>query len=217
VKFRQNVVGAEKYLEMYYELRGLKKLGRRGALSSDDQYLLWLPRATVVSAVSALDAYVHDVLGRDVAKILADDNSEISESLSTLVGRVVSAKKPEEVKNALRFIRAPVGAGLLAAEIRNKISRFEAYYAPEKVVSAFRVIGIKDILENAAARWQGPKTSRDDIAGRLDRYTKRRNQIAHEADVDTHGGPRAIAPEYASECMEFVKGLVERINLCLPA
>ena len=128
----------------------------------------------------------------------------------------MSTKKPEDVKSALRFIRAPAGVGLLAHEIRDKISRFEAYQAPEKVVGAFRLIGLKDILESVSARWQGPKTTRDDIAGRLDRYTKRRNQIAHEADVDTHGGPRAIAPEYAWACKEFVKGLVERIHLCLP-
>jgi hypothetical protein len=215
-KFRRNLLGAEKYLDMYYELRQLKNLGRRGALSKANDYLLWLPRATVVSAVGALDAYVHDALAAHLPALLADEDFVVSELLADAVGTVMPTKKREDIDNSLRFVRAANGPRLLAEAIREKISRFKAFQAPDKVVNAFKILGIQDILSDVAVRWQGPKTTRDDIAARLDRYSKRRNQIAHEADVDTHGGPRAIAPDYSWECKEFIRGLVERIDLCLP-
>jgi hypothetical protein len=215
-QFRQNIVGAEKYLEMYYELRQLKKLGKRGALDGGNQYLLWLPRATVVSAVGALDAYVHDVLALHIPRLLADAATQISEPLATLLGRVVSTKKKDDVQGLLRFVRSATGAQLLAQEVREKICRFESYQAPDKVVGALKVLGIHDVLADAAGRWQGPQTTRDNIATRLDRYVKRRNQIAHEADLDAHGQPKAITPNYAWDCKEFIKDLVERMDPSLP-
>ncbi|HEX7517297.1 MAG TPA: HEPN domain-containing protein [Chthoniobacterales bacterium] len=211
-QFNRNILGAEKYLEMYYELRKLKKLGRRGALDATNRYLLWLPRATVVSAVGALDAYIHDILALHIPRLLADASTQISESLATLLGRVISTKKREDVQDMLRFIRSTTGPQSLAHEVRESVCRFESYQAPAKVVGALKVLGIQDVLADAAGRWQGPQTTRDNIAMRLDRYVKRRNQIAHEADLDTHGEPRAISPNYAWDCKEFIKALVERID-----
>jgi hypothetical protein len=215
-QFSRNVVGAEKYLDMYSELRRLKQLGSRGALDANNQYLLWLPRATVVSAVSAFDAYIHDMLALHIPRVLVDTVTPISEDLADLIGRVVSTKKRDDVQDLLRFVRSTTGSQDLAKEIREKIARFESYQAPDKVVCAFRLIGVQDILKEAADRWQGPKTERADIAARLDRYVKRRNQIAHEADLDTHGDHRAITPDYAWDCKEFIKGLVDRMNQSLP-
>src|ERR1700730_11964334 len=108
-QFNQNILGAEKYLDMYYELRQLKKLGKRGALDTKNQYLLWLPRATVVSAVGALDAYIHDMLALHIPRLLADAATQISESMATLLGRVVSTKKKEDVQDMLRFVRSAAG------------------------------------------------------------------------------------------------------------
>lgn len=211
-QFNRNIDGAEKYLVMYYELRQLKQLGKRGALGANNQYLLWLPRATVVSAVGALDAYIHDVLALHIPRLLADAATQISESLAALLGRVVSTRKTEDVRDMLRFIRSTTGPQSLAQELREKICRFESYQAPDKVVGALKVLGIQDVLADAAGRWQGPQTTRDDIATRLDRYVKRRNQIAHETDLDVHGQPRAITPDYAWRCKEFIKDLVQRMD-----
>lgn len=215
-QFKRNIIGAEKYLDMYYELRQLKQLGKRGALDANNQYLLWLPRATVVSAVGALDAYIHDMLALHIPRLLADATTQVSESLANLLGRVVSTKKRDDVQEMLRFIRSTTGPQSLAQEVREKICRFESYQAPDKVVGALRILGIEDVLADAAGRWQGPQTTRNNIATRLDRYVKRRNQIAHETDLDVHGIPRAITPDYAWDCKEFIKDLVERMNPSLP-
>jgi hypothetical protein len=216
-QFGRNVIGAEKYLDMYAELRQLKHLGTRGALDANNQYLLWLLRATVVSAVSALDAYIHDVLALHIPRVLSNAARPVSDPLAELVGRVISTKKTPDVQNMLRFVRSTTGSQDLATEIREKIARFESYQAPDKVVYAFRLIGVNDVLVDAADRWQGPGTDRANIATRLDRYVKRRNQIAHEADLDAHGTHRAITPDYAWQCKEFIKDLVERMNRSLPA
>jgi hypothetical protein len=110
-KFRRNLVGAEKYLDMYYELRQVKNLGRRGALSKTNDYLLWLPRATVVSAVGALDAYVHDALAAHLPALLADEDFVVSELLAEALGTVMPTKKREDIQNSLRFVRAANGRG----------------------------------------------------------------------------------------------------------
>lgn len=200
---------------MYSELRLLKNLGRRGALSGNHRYLLWLLRATVVSAVSALDAYVHDALAVRLPLILKEDPANISDALADLVGKVMPTKKLEDVKSSLSFVRSANGPQELASRIWEGILKFQSFQAPDKLVGAFRLLGIDDILSDVANRWQGPQTTRKDIASRLDRYSKRRNQIAHEADAETHGGTRPITPDYAWACHEFIRGLVERIDSCL--
>ena len=140
-QFKRNIIGAEKYLDMYYELRQLKQLGKRGALDANNQYLL-LPRATVVSAVGALDAYIHDMLALHIPRLLADATTQVSESLANLLGRVVSTKKRDDVQEMLRFIRSTTGPQSLARGSR-KICRFESYQAPDKVVGALEFLASK--------------------------------------------------------------------------
>jgi len=112
----------------------------------------------------------------------------------------------------MRFIRSKNGPKELADLIRERRLQFESYQAPDKIVSAFKMIGIEDIFKVVAERWTGPKSSRDDITKRLSDYVKRRNQIAHEGDLDTHHEPRAITPDYGRKCQEFTETLVKKMN-----
>lgn len=211
-QFKINKDAAAIYARTYLELRQLKLLGSRGTLSEENKYLLWLPRAGVVGAVGALDHYVHQVLYEKIPEKLRGNPAELPESLCDLILRVASLKNAVSVRENIHFVQSATGPDDIAVAIRDKVLQFEAFQAPDKIVRAFAFLGYADILEDISATWQGPNTDRRDIAKRLDQYVKRRNQIAHEGDLQSTHRPRPITPMYASDCLTFVFNLVWRLN-----
>lgn len=210
-QFRINIDAARKYLEMYRELRRLKNLGGRGALDANNKYLLWLPRAAIVSTMSSLDAYVHQVLYKHIPKLLKQANN-VPEKLREMVVRVSPIKKAEHVGDAIQYIRSPTGSERLADAIQEHVLSFQSYQAPDKVVEAYRILGVGDVLQDVAERWRGPNTERSHIASRLERYSKRRNQIAHEGDLGSNHEPREITPEFGTTCAKFIDNIVTRMD-----
>lgn len=211
-QFDVNIAAADHYIAMYRELRSLKGLGTRGRLNAANRYLLWLPRGAVVSSLSSLDAFVHQVVYSRLSRLLNDQNTPISDSLAELVVQVAPIRKPESAREALQFIRATDGVGLLAKRITEKILQFASFQSPEKVILAYSYLAVHDPFTLVANAWQGPNTSTADLKKRLARYVKRRNQIAHEGDLDTNHQARAITPDFASDCVSFIKGLVQRLD-----
>ncbi|QFU01008.1 hypothetical protein FIU83_05105 [Halomonas sp. THAF5a] len=210
-QFRVNIDAARKYLDMYRELRQLRNLGVRGPLNAGNKYLLWLPRASIVSSMSSLDAYVHQVLYRYIPQFLKQADS-IPEKLGDMVVRVSPIKNASHVGGAIQYVRSPTGPERLADAIRENVLNFQAYQAPDKVVEAYRVIGVTDVIQEVADRWRGPNTDRGHIASRLERYAKRRNQIAHEGDLDNNHEPREITPELGATCVDFIENVVSRMD-----
>ena len=193
---------------MYIELRKLKELGKRGKLDEENRYLMWLPRAAIVASVAALDAYVHQALYLRLPELLGDKTASISDELADLIGRVMPTKKKVEVKEAMRFIRSHAGPRMLADLLRENVLRYESYQDPAKVIKAFKLISIQDIFAKVAHRWQSQTKSRADITKELSNYVRRRNQIAHESDLDSNHEPRAITPDYGEKCLKFIRDLV---------
>src|SRR5581483_11405173 len=68
--FHHSIASARSLISMYAELRRSRGLGQRGRLSPENEDLLWLPRAAVVTALSSLDAYVHAVLHDQIPQAL---------------------------------------------------------------------------------------------------------------------------------------------------
>lgn len=199
-QFRFNKEAAATYSRSYVELRKLKELGTRGALSEENRYLLWLPRAGVVGAIAALDHYIHQVLYEKIPERLSGTPAGLSDPLCDLIVRVAPWKNTQSVREGIRFIQSSTGPADLAFEIRKQVLQFESFQAPDKVVRAYALLGYTDILEDVSATWQGPNTERAEIARRLDQYVKRRNQIAHEGDLQSNHKPRPITPKYAADC-----------------
>jgi len=208
-QFEINVASADNYLLMYRELRKFKEIGSRGRLDEENKYLMWLPRATIIASIAALDAYVHQVLYVRIPQELAGEQIELSNELAELVGRVMPTKKNSEIRVAMSFVRSRDGAKLLSDNIREKILAYASYQDPKKILKAFRIIRINDIFGEVAQRWSDKNRSRDDITKELLNYSKRRNQIAHESDLDNKHEPRAITPDYGKKCLGFVREIVE--------
>jgi len=198
---------------MYVELRSLKGLGARGPLATEHRFLLWLPRGVVVSCMSSLDTYVHATLYSRIPVILAGSPSGVPQALRELVLEVFTVKKEEHVAAALEYVRSADGAAKLSERLRSDALVYRSYQAPDKVVQAFSCLGFDDVLQEVSTTWQGPRSSRTDIATRLSRYVRRRDQIAHEGDLEyTSHTPRSMTPDYARDCISFTKGFVERLN-----
>lgn len=208
--FQNSISAADKLLAMYFELRRLRGLGRRGALSAANNDLLWLPRSAVVSSLSALDAYVHAVVYDRLPYALR--LSPIPQSLCEAMSSIIPIKNAEGFRAAAPIIVNADSFAELSNLLRDKSIAFLSYQAPEKIIAAYGLIGQNDIFDRVSAIWPGPATSSEDIKRYLANYVKRRNQIAHEGDLEPSGVQRPMQPIYAQGCAEFVGNLVARLN-----
>jgi hypothetical protein len=211
-QFEINVAAAADYLRMYKELRQLKGLGARGRLDSSNQYLLWLPRAAIVTSLGSLDAYVHQVLFLRLPEVLKAPGKQLPEQLCERVSQVLPIKNATHVRDAIEVLQSPGSTDVIADRLREKQLRFMSFQSPDKVIEAYALIGIEDVFHEVARLWSGPNSSESDIRRRLVNYVNRRNQIAHEGDLTSSHDPRPIQPRYANECKEFVESLVQRLD-----
>ena len=211
-QFDINIRAADYYVRMYKELRQLKGLGARGQLDSANRYLLWLPRAAVVSALSSLDAYVHQTLYERIPQLLGGPHSDVPDELAKMVSSVTPFKSADDVRKLVKLMNSSDPASSLATSIEKGKLQFASFQAPHKIEGAYKLVGVDDPFGAVAAAWPGPATSKDEIRNKLDRYYKRRNQIAHEGDLNLQYNPRPMQPKYASDCRTFIAGLVERLD-----
>ena len=208
--FTNSISAADSLIAMYSELRRLRGLGQRGALSAANQDLLWLPRSAVVASLSALDAYVHAVINERVPHALR--LSPIPQSLCEAMASIVPIKNAEGFRTAVPLLASTDSLAELTKQLKDRNLAYLSYQAPEKIIAGYDLIGESNIFERVSATWPGPSTSADDIKRYLANYVKRRNQIAHEGDLVAGGVSRLMQPVYAQGCAEFVSNLVSRLN-----
>jgi hypothetical protein len=195
---------------MYKELRRYRDLGERGRLDAANIDLLWLPRSAVVASMSALDAYVHGALYGRIPHVLR--TNPVPQRLCEEMASVIEIRNEKGFRSALSILSASDSITILSEKFKNDSLAFLTYQAPDKIVAGYKLIGYEDIFEDVAALWPGPNTTAKYIKDNLSKYYRRRNQIAHEGDRDTNGADRAMQPQYAKACEEFVVSLVTRLN-----
>ena len=192
---------------MYTELRRCRGLPRRGRLPPGNADLLWLPRSAVVASLSSLDAYVHAVLYDQIPHVLR--RNVIPDSLCDAMVEIIPIKNSSSFRNALPIITTANTHIELSNLLREKTLSFRTYQAPDKVLTAYSMIGHPQIFRSVSDIWRGPMRSEADIRRLLSNYVRRRNQIAHEGDTMANGQVRPIQPDYANSCADF-------ISPCLP-
>ena len=208
--FQHSIASATSLTSMYSEMRRHRGLGRRGRLGPGHEDLLWLPRSAVVASLSALDSYVHAVLYDRVPAAL--QGNPIPDALCDAMAEIFSIRNGATFRGALPIILAGNVPAELTARLRNQTIAFLSYQAPEKVMSAYNMIGHPNVFDEVSALWPGPRTAADDLKRSLANYVKRRNQIAHEGDREANGTVRHMQPVYADYCAAFVEGLVSRLD-----
>lgn len=210
-QFHQNIDASSKLVAMYRELRNVRKLGARGRLDAGNQDLLWMPRSAVVASISALDTYVHSVVKAKLPDMFAIGR-DVPESLAKQLSALLTVKDANTFRQAVPILQSHDTIGQLLRRLETNYLQFQSFQAPDKIIEAYRLIGFENIFEMVAQLWPGPNTKDEHLKRRLAGYVTRRNQIAHEGDLETTGQQRPMQPDYAIQCQEYVSNLVTRLN-----
>ena len=141
------------------------KASTAGALDLTD-----ILRAAIVSAVSALDTFIHEITRNGMLEIFQNVRPR-----TDAFGRF-----PISMDNVLLVVATPGNTQWLEEEIRSQHG-WLSFQQPDKVADAIRLFSSKELWKEVASRLGiDPKTAKNRLALIVDR----RNKIAHEADMD---------------------------------
>lgn len=199
---------------MYTELRKNRGLGARGRLDDENQDLLWLPRSAVVAAISALDAYVHQVVRERLSAMFAGPipPPNIPTGICDALAGILQIKSGAHFKEAVPLLMSHDTLAQLLQKFDQEKLQFQSFQAPDKIIEAYGLIGELNVFDRVSDLWPGPNTTAADLRRRLTSFVQRRNQIAHEGDLERHGAQRPMQPDYALSCRDFVVNLVTRLD-----
>ena len=189
--FFDKQVGAIKVISAMYEYL------QNNAAALDSTALL---RAEYVLIISAFDSYLHNVVRKKLSNnFLAGELSGCDIKLSLESFSIInSATNINEKKQ------------LLDLEIRKALEK-DSYQSPKSVDYAMDAIGIKKIWKKSESVFND---TGEHIKDQLSLIIKRRNQIAHESDIDFLSGElRTIDSQTVDECRNFITKLVISIDL----
>jgi len=159
-----------------------------------------LLRASLVMLVSAIDAYFHAKIIAHVVR-LANKGTAMPKALCKANISVGDFVKAKSYKRPMTVMRNALCECL----------GYQALQSPDNISSALSLIGIKDFWSKVAGRMGAPKS---EVVDGLKRIVKRRNQIAHEADLSQSKKARnsitAIAPKDVRRALGFSLKLIPR-------
>lgn len=160
-RFAANLVRARDLQALFVKL----KANTTGVLDLSD-----ILRASIVSAVSALDNFVHEITRLGMLEIFKNTRAKTD----------AFHRFSMSMENVLLVVANPSDSRWLENEIRKQHS-WLSFQQPDKIADAIRLISNKKLWEEVAEHigidTKSAKT-------RLELIVDRRNKIAHEADMD---------------------------------
>ena len=144
----------------------------------EDEYASELLRSAVVSAVAALDKYMHLVVVNKCFKLLGGNKKDIPNHLQKLeVPAIVAVEMVEKLKE-----KSGARAGdKLKKAIQDKLHG-HTMQGSNQIDYAVNLMGRRRFWQNVALRMNGNLTA-EDVQKKLNKIVNRRNQITHEADI----------------------------------
>lgn len=178
-------------------------------------YIDEILRAALVSAVSALDRYVHDRVVENCIKMLNKKEDNIPGSLKRLKLSLIVTK------NVLLKIKMNPSSSSKNKNVRpgfilKKAIQDELHLRPfqsvEEISNALSYVGIKEVWPSISKQFN-PPLKQETIKTTLKKIADRRNQIVHEADLErkTRGKKislRKIKRKNIEQNIIFIKSLV---------
>ena len=166
-----------------------------GALDLSD-----LLRAEIVLAVSALDHFVHEIVRLGMSEAYRNERprTQSFQRFQVSIGSISSV------------VSDTPSSDWLEQEIRNSHGH-QSFQNPDNIAEAVRLISESSLWNEVASRIN---TSRQDIRERLILIIKRRNQIAHEADMDpSYPGVRwPIDEQMVDNSIDCIEQIAEAIH-----
>lgn len=186
-----------------------EQIGSLHSLSSIFQYLQdnaglmdadALLRAEYVLIVSAFDNYLHNIVRRKMREsFFASRPSPQGFSLSIEVCKLIRNEPTESAQQSI-----------LDAALRQQLEK-DSFQSPGNVEYALGLIKINHVWRNAGTI---VGDTPEHIRNQLALIVKRRNQIAHESDMDPSTGMlRNITLQTVTDCRNFLEKLVESIDV----
>ena len=187
--FEQNITSLHNLTSIYQYIN-------RNATLMDADHLL---RAEYVLIVSAFDNYIHHIVRRKIRESFFDGLPVTSElCMPTNIFQTIHNETNPKVQQ-----------NIFDAALRKTLEK-DSYQSPRSIEYALNLIGINHIW-TAVSSIMGVKPKH--VKMQLSLIVKRRNQIAHEADIDySIDSCRSIDELTVMECHKFLKKLVKGID-----
>lgn len=171
-----------------------------------------LLRGSIVTSVSALDRYLHDLVVERCWALLTRKEADIPSELAKIRIPVV------ETKRALQQLRnnADARPGNLVKKAVQEMLHKETFQSPDDVKRAAEMVGCTDFWTKVSVRMTG-KPAKGDVVASLRGIAIRRNQIVHEADLvrkvrDARPSLRDISHADAKRSVMWMKDFVAAIE-----
>ncbi len=160
-----------------------------------------LLRAEFVMAVSALDQYIHEIVRLGMLEAYHGERTHAQASLRFKI----------TLESVLQGISIPTSDNWLDDQIKLRHA-YQSFQHPDKIADAVRLISDIQLWNEVASHLGMPA---QDVKQKLNLIVNRRNQIAHEADIDpSFPGQRWPIDEIlADDAIDFIEQLVNTIYL----
>ena len=170
-------------------------------------------RAQIVNSVSAFDRLIHELVNIGVVEVFLGRRVKTSKFLNqafraeTLIKSIEFSKPgyiPTSIYDSPQF--------LIEKEMREKMS-YLAFEAPDKVSDALSYIWdnshkMQTIAIDMAIPGTNANDQQNNLRQELQLIIDRRNQIAHEGDVDpSTNAKRAISKKISEDSIDFIEKL----------
>lgn len=143
-------------------------------------YLSELLRSSIVTSVSALDRYIHELIVHHCWKLLSQKEENIPKKLREFKIPLLSLKRSiEKVKNN----QNSRPAFLIKEKIQEVLHRDYTFQKPNNIDEATKLLGINNDFWRKIGQEMPGKPKGGKVQERLTEISNRRNQIVHEADL----------------------------------
>ena len=158
-----------------------------------------LLRSELVMAVSTLDHYIHELVRLGMLEAYQGNRVQTDAFLRFQI----------TLSGALEALNAQGNDGWLEDQIRTSHS-YRSFQTPDNITDAVRLVSGVQLWDSVATQMGAPPQN---IRAQLRLIVNRRNQIAHEADIDPSLGGRLWPIDFtgADEAVTFTERLAEAI------
>lgn len=167
-------------------------------------------RSQIVNVVSALNRYLHEKVRKGICDIFLGNRPITAKfknfSLSSDTVMRIWGDSSLTIIEREMLINDAVSQSLKTLSFQQAVKIKDAlsylWDEPHKITVVAKEMGVPGATDNDKQRY---------LSQRLDLLVERRNQIAHESDMEVNG-KRAITKQEVDDAISFVEGFVNCLN-----
>jgi hypothetical protein len=182
-QFEDNILRIEHLVKLYED----------NSINNTQEDYSDILRAALVLLVSALDTFVHNIIRLGMVEILKGERAQADDYHKT--------------KISLGIINFDPNYEWFESHIRREHASI-SYQSPKQISDAIRYISKLDLWKEIGNILE---KDQEILKRELKEIVDRRNQIAHESDLNDFGQKRIIEKEDILENIDFIRKLVNTI------